>query len=64
MRAVAAKRPGMKVKASGGIGTLTDVRRMVEAGADRIGASRTAQIVADAAAGTTQAAVPSSTGQY
>jgi deoxyribose-phosphate aldolase len=51
MRAVAAPR-GVKVKASGGIGTLADVRKMVEAGAERIGASRTAQILRDAGAET------------
>jgi deoxyribose-phosphate aldolase len=38
----------VKVKASGGIGSLADVRCMVEAGAERIGASRTAQILKDA----------------
>ena len=37
--------PEMGVKASGGIRTLEDARRMVEAGADRIGASAGIAIV-------------------
>jgi deoxyribose-phosphate aldolase len=35
------------VKASGGIRTLADVRAMLEAGADRIGASASVKIVAE-----------------
>ena len=38
-------KPGMKVKASGGIRTLEDTVTMVEAGASRIGASAGVQIV-------------------
>ena len=37
---------GMEVKASGGIRTLDDARRMIAAGATRIGASAGVQIVA------------------
>jgi deoxyribose-phosphate aldolase len=39
----------LKVKASGGVGTMDDLREMVEAGAERVGASRTAAIVGNAA---------------
>jgi deoxyribose-phosphate aldolase len=35
----------VKIKASGGIRTLTDAKDMIEAGADRIGASATAAIL-------------------
>jgi deoxyribose-phosphate aldolase len=35
----------MGVKASGGIRTLDDLKRMVEAGATRIGASASVQII-------------------
>lgn len=38
-------RPGMKVKASGGIRTLADTLDLLEAGADRIGASASVAIV-------------------
>jgi deoxyribose-phosphate aldolase len=41
--------PVMGVKASGGISTLADLERMVEAGASRIGASAGVQIVGAAA---------------
>jgi deoxyribose-phosphate aldolase len=41
--------PVMGVKASGGIRTLADLERMVEAGASRIGASAGVQIVGAAA---------------
>ncbi len=37
--------PGMGVKASGGIRTLEDLRRMVAAGANRIGASASVKII-------------------
>jgi deoxyribose-phosphate aldolase len=37
--------PGMGVKASGGVRTLEDLRKMVAAGASRIGASASVQIV-------------------
>lgn len=43
MRAAAADR--VKVKASGGIRTLADAMSLIEAGADRIGTSRTAAIL-------------------
>lgn len=43
MRAAAADR--VKVKASGGIRTLADATSLIEAGADRIGTSRTAAIL-------------------
>jgi deoxyribose-phosphate aldolase len=42
--------PAMGVKAAGGIRTLEDLRRMVEAGATRIGASASVKIVEAAAA--------------
>ena len=35
----------LKVKASGGIRTLTDARAMIDAGADRLGCSATADIL-------------------
>lgn len=38
----------MQVKASGGIRTLSDVRAMIEAGADRIGASASVRIMQEA----------------
>jgi deoxyribose-phosphate aldolase len=38
---------GLKVKASGGVRSLTDALRMVTAGADRLGCSSTAAILAD-----------------
>jgi deoxyribose-phosphate aldolase len=41
---------GLEVKASGGIRTLTDLRRMVEAGATRIGTSSGIKILQDASA--------------
>ena len=37
----------MKIKASGGIRTLDDARAMIEAGADRLGCSATAAILAE-----------------
>lgn len=40
--------PGLGVKASGGVRTLADARAMVEAGADRIGASAGVAIVREA----------------
>ncbi len=42
--------PGIGVKAAGGIRTLDDLRRMVEAGATRIGASASVKIVEAASA--------------
>ena len=42
--------PHMGVKASGGIRTLEDLRKMVAAGASRIGASLSVRIVLEAAA--------------
>lgn len=39
--------PEMKVKAAGGIGTLADVKAMLAAGADRVGMSRTAGVLAE-----------------
>jgi deoxyribose-phosphate aldolase len=39
--------PGVKVKASGGLSTLADVQAVFDAGADRWGISRTAQILAE-----------------
>jgi deoxyribose-phosphate aldolase len=43
--------PVMGVKAAGGIRTLADAQRMIEAGATRIGASAGVQIVAEARKG-------------
>ena len=40
--------PDMGVKASGGIRTLADVKKMIAAGANRIGASASVKIVQDA----------------
>jgi deoxyribose-phosphate aldolase len=48
MRAVVG--PNVGVKASGGIRTLADLRRMVEAGANRIGASSGVDIMRELAA--------------
>jgi deoxyribose-phosphate aldolase len=42
--------PDMKVKAAGGIATLADVKAMLAAGADRVGMSRTAGVLAELAA--------------
>jgi deoxyribose-phosphate aldolase len=42
--------PAMGVKASGGIRTLADLRKMVAAGASRIGASSSVRIMQEAAA--------------
>jgi len=39
---------GMEVKASGGIRSFADARRMIEAGATRIGASASVAIVEEA----------------
>jgi deoxyribose-phosphate aldolase len=39
--------PAVKVKASGGIRTLVDVQTLLDAGADRIGTSRTAEILGE-----------------
>ena len=41
---------GMEVKASGGIRSYADARRMIEAGATRIGASAGVAIVSEARA--------------
>lgn len=49
--------PGVKVKASGGIRTLADTLSMLEAGADRIGASASVAIVKEYQ-GETHAGVP------
>jgi deoxyribose-phosphate aldolase len=57
MRAVAIKsnRPGgMKVKASGGVGTFEAVTKIVNAGAERVGASKTGAIVQGFGGGITQ----------
>lgn len=43
--------PNIGVKASGGIRTLADLRRMVDAGANRIGASSGVEIMRELAAG-------------
>lgn len=40
--------PRLRVKASGGVGTFADLKAMVEAGAERVGASRTAAILGGA----------------
>lgn len=45
LRRIAGEQVG--VKAAGGIRTLADTRAMIEAGADRIGASRTVDILAE-----------------
>lgn len=47
---------GVKVKASGGIRSLETVRRMVENGAERVGASGTKGIIEEAKGGKAQAA--------
>jgi deoxyribose-phosphate aldolase len=54
------------VKASGGVRTLEDVQKMVQAGATRIGASASVKILEQARAGTTPELVPASapTGSY
>lgn len=53
MKAAIAAVPGAKtkIKASGGIRTLGDVLRLIEAGADRIGASATINIIKELAGG-------------
>jgi deoxyribose-phosphate aldolase len=43
--------PAMRVKAAGGIRTLSDVQAMIEAGASRIGASASVKIMTEAGAG-------------
>jgi deoxyribose-phosphate aldolase len=64
MRAVVGGELG--VKASGGVRTLEDVQKMVQAGATRIGASASVKIIEQARAGTTPELVPASapTGSY
>ena len=42
----AASPPGVRIKASGGIRTLADAVALLEAGADRLGTSRTAELLA------------------
>jgi deoxyribose-phosphate aldolase len=42
--------PTMGIKAAGGIRTLADVQKMIEAGATRIGASASVKIMAEAGA--------------
>jgi len=39
--------PGMRVKASGGVRTLADAEALLAAGADRLGTSRTAEILGE-----------------
>jgi deoxyribose-phosphate aldolase len=58
--------PGTGVKAAGGVRTLEDLLKMVEAGATRIGASAGVKIVEEARAGKTSAAsnVPQAGGTY
>jgi len=43
----AASADGVRIKASGGIRTLADAVSLIDAGADRIGTSRTAEILAE-----------------
>lgn len=43
--------PEVGIKASGGIGSYTDAIRLLEAGADRLGMSRTLKVLAEAAHG-------------
>ena len=50
--------PGIGVKASGGVRTLDDVRKMAAAGATRIGASASVKIMQEAAGGASPAASP------
>ena len=40
--------PGLRVKASGGIGTLEDAERFLDLGAERLGASRLLRLIAEA----------------
>ena len=47
----AAVGPGIGVKASGGIRTLADARAMLDAGANRIGASASAAILEELGSG-------------
>jgi deoxyribose-phosphate aldolase len=58
--------PGTGVKAAGGVRTLEDLLKMVEAGATRIGASAGVRIVEEARAGKTSAAsnAPQAGGAY
>jgi deoxyribose-phosphate aldolase len=44
----------MKVKASGGVGTFEAVTKMINAGAERVGASKTGAIVQGFGGGITQ----------
>jgi deoxyribose-phosphate aldolase len=55
--------PGMGVKAAGGIRNLLDAQKMIEAGADRIGASAGVKIVAEAG-GTAQPTPAAPSGKY
>lgn len=55
--------PGMGVKAAGGIRNLADARKLIEAGATRIGASAGVKIVAEEA-GAAQPAAAVASGKY
>ena len=41
------RRPGLKIKASGGIRTATDFKTYIDLGVDRVGASKSVEILAD-----------------
>jgi deoxyribose-phosphate aldolase len=56
--------PGMGVKAAGGIRNLADAQKMVDAGANRIGASAGIKIVAEASGEAKPEANPASAGKY
>ncbi len=56
--------PGMGVKAAGGIRNLADAQKMVEAGANRIGASAGVKILAEASGQAKPEANPQPAGKY
>jgi deoxyribose-phosphate aldolase len=56
--------PGMGIKAAGGIRTLEDLLKMVEAGATRIGASAGVKIVEQARSGRASAGAAPDSGKY
>lgn len=58
--------PGTGIKAAGGVRTLEDLQKMVEAGATRIGASAGVKIMEQARSGNSQASSrnPSSGDKY
>lgn len=56
--------PGLGVKAAGGIRNLADAQKMVDAGANRIGASAGIKIVAEASGAAKPEAAPAPAGKY